>query len=317
LLPYAEERVQTDSLIIDRMLFHLSSSSQTDAFRITTISFLEKHLFFSKESPEFFEIIYEIANNDSNSERLRAYAISRLGRSNTDTNKKRIKKFLLNKNPIITNGASKAAKTVILSQNYNNLPDEWSSSLISAINLHRFLLNDIRSAIFALGLTQSEAAREYLSNLLSENIEKDLQTTGAIVNALSYLADERTLIKTFELLFQHRTHSDNYGIELILRSFAERNVDVLKSISTKDDFPAKITYLRALRLCRNLTEIEDIEKIKNMLHDSNEEIRAEAVKTIHFILSHDDEVNTFKELIKNEKSAIVLNTIYFYIGRQD
>ena len=90
--------------------------------------------------------------------------------------------------------------------------------------------------------------------------------------------------------------------------------ELLEKLLMENNLESKITFLRSVRFVKNKNDFN--EKVLNFLNDPSERVRLECIKTIHFLLPHNEEKIFFAEHLKNERSNDVKKEIYNYIGRR-
>ncbi len=87
-------------------------------------------------------------------------------------------------------------------------------------------------------------------------------------------------------------------------------------ISVAADAKSKITFLQALQALRTTSNQAYSDRAKQLLNDDDETVRAEAVKTLHFLLPYEKEKELFNKHLGQESAKIVMNQIYQFIGRK-
>ena len=135
----------------------------------------------------------------------------------------------------------------------------------------------------------------------------------SLVYSLSHMADEAVMKNVFRVMSKHKNF-DNYSVELKLKSFVKNNPGLLEELSDNTDSESKITYLQGLQVLRVAPDTMSIEQGKSLLNDSDENVRLEAVKALHFLLPHEKEVEVFSDMRERETSEIIKQEIGFYIG---
>ena len=304
----------TEKEIRKEVLSELVKDSNSEPFRIVTIDFISKYIGDDiEELKTFNDILFEIAQNSSLSDKLRSYSASHLGVVKDYNSNKTILLSLLNgENISVINGASSALKKFIHSDTPEIEMEFWTNVLITTLNKNISNLENLKATLKVLSLTGSDDAKKYLLKIFSDYSPYDYQLSETLAYNLIYLADENVMINIFDAYFTHE-HFFNFGSELMLMQLVDNKTDILERLYSDSDSKSAITFLRAVRFSAQKSIFS--EKALKLLKHSSEKVRYESVKSLHFILPYSEENTVFKNHLKSEESDLVKNEIYNYIGR--
>lgn len=180
---------------------------------------------------------------------------------------------------------------------------------------NKIQVKELYEPIIVLGYTNSSKARTYLLNVFNEYKKTDAHFAESIVYSLSNNADTTVLNNIITEYRKNKTY-DNFGSELTLRTLTNFNIKFVEQLHESNSEESKINYLRSIKYINEPTDKNVlIENCKTLLNNPSEEVRLESVKTLRFLLSYDEEQKILREHLRNEKSLLVKNEIYTYIGR--
>ena len=301
--------------IRNKILAQLADNSNAPDFRIVTIDFISKYIRDNAdELKRLNNVLYAISKNNELPDKLRAYAAAHCGISlDYGSNKKMLMELLKSDNLPVVNGAARSAKKFIHTDTPKDEMDDWVEVLISVVQNNSAHLDKMKAVLSVLGYTGSDKARKYLLSLFLEDASLDFNISETLVYSMIYLADEDVLKAVFEAYFTY-DHFNNYGSELTLMQVVNKKDELLEKLLMENNLESKITFLRSVRFVKNKNDFN--EKVLNYLNDPSERVRLECIKTIHFLLPHNEEKIFFAEHLKNERSNDVKKEIYNYIGRR-
>lgn len=293
------------------MIMQLANKSNSSEFKVVLIDFVSQ---FDKKDDkhleEFNNTLFEIAKNKNNSDNLRSYAASHFGISKDYETSKNRASLLFESNNIATiNGTANAIVKFLPREK----GDYWTNILINVADKHSSNLNELGAVIRTLSLTKTNRAKDYLLNLFDSKVATDPETTEILVYSLSNLADTKVFNKIFTEYSKHE-HYNTFGSELTLKQIVSENNNVVTKLYDEKDEESKLSFLRAVRLMKDENRTKYFNKVKESLNSDSETERLESVKTLHFLLSYEEETKIFKKIVVNEKSDVVKNQIHFYVG---
>lgn len=300
-----------------QMINELVNESNSTDYKIVLIDFLEKKTgAFLDEAIAMDDTYYSISKDKKAPDNLRQIASSKVGVTNNhNIDKARVKELIASNEIPLINGAAKSIKRYVLSKELENEVDEWVDELIGTLEKNKVKVKELYEPITVLGYTHSPKARTYLLNLFNDYKKTDAHFAESIVYSLSNNADTTVLNSVITEFRQNKIY-DNFGSELTLRTLANFNIKLVEQLHGSNSEEGKINYLRSIKYINEPADKNVlVENCKTLLNNPSEEVRLESVKTLRFLLSYDEEQKILREHLRNEKSLMVKNEIYTYIGR--
>ena len=185
--------------------------------------------------------------------------------------------------------------------------------MISEIDQNKDDLEKVTPMLSTLSLTKTNKSRKYISDLFEANASTSPEISDKLVSYLSNETDTEVLNKVFTEYSKY-DHFQNFGSELKLKHIVNENDEVVEKLYNEKTAESKINYLRAVKHVKVEKREKYLAKVKESLKSKNEHERLECVKTLHFLLPHNEEIIIFNEHLANEESELVKNQIYFYVG---
>jgi len=278
-------------LIIDE----LNNTSNSSSYKIVLIDFLtEKLNNFPEQLKKINNELYKITKDRTLSYKLRNIAASRLGTTKDHNYNKKIIKEILKGNDIASiNGASKAVKRFVRSNSLENEIDEWVNLLIEVLEKNKPKIKQLKGPIWALGYTNSLKARDYLKDLFILYSNQDVNFSEIIAYSLSNNADKEVVNLIFNTYYSN-VELNNFGSELTLSAISNQNVPIIAQLFSVKNDEYLLNYVRAIRYLNSPSDKDElIYNCKELLGSESEEIRLEAIKTIHKLLPYEEETLIF------------------------
>jgi len=298
------------------MITQLKLKSNTPEFKMVLIDFLSNSdITDGKILNDYNKALFEIAKTNYYPESLRSYAASHTGVS-TDykLNKEEISTIFKSDNYAVINGAARSINKFLLSEDIPKVEKEyWSRLLINKAKEHYQNIGKTDQVIFSLGLAGSYEARELLLELFNDNKADNKTVSETIAYSLSNIADSEVINTIFSAFYKYRQY-DEFGTELTLKSIVNDNIDIIKELKKDNKDESRLSFLRAVRLMDTKEREKYISDVKQSLTAESEQERLEAVKTLHFLLPYEKEQIIFRDFVVKEKSDVIKNQVYYYIG---
>jgi len=301
----------------DNLLTELAIKSNPSNFKIVVIDFFAEYVERDDtESERFNEILFLLSKEKDSPNILRSYAASH-GCISKDylLNKKQLSELLTSNNHAVINGASHSLKKFLRSEVISKTEKQYYVNLlIEIVNQNINDLDKIKNVIYTLGYSGGDEARDVLLKLFINNVSVNPDISESLTYSLSSLADT----KVFNTIFTEYTrnkHYDNFGAELTLKEMVSNNNDIVEKLYNEKEEESKLNFLRAVRLMKDKNRSKYLDKVKQSLNSKSEIERLECVKTLHFLLSYEEEVKLFKQHITKEENEEIKEQIYFYVGQ--
>lgn len=122
-------------------------------------------------------------------------------------------------------------------------------------------------------------------------------------------------IENYQNSFRELIQNSDYSCELLLTHIAKENIKTINEMIDTDKTEEKLAFLRSVRLIRTEEKKRYELRVKDLVNSPDKEIRLEAVKTIHYLLSYEEETKIFSDYLNGEKSEEITKLICSYIGR--
>ncbi|MBK7104171.1 MAG: hypothetical protein IPH62_02670 [Ignavibacteriae bacterium] len=299
-----------------KLIKELSKKKNNPNYQYVLISFVAK---YNKKDDEYLEDfndeLYKLAESGDIEDNVRYYASAKYGISNDfEKSHKNLEKLFKSNNFNVKNGVAKSLTRFLYTSKISNSEKEkWENLLIEEINKNKDSLKNVSSLISTLSQTKSTKSKDFILKLFKENTRKNPEKASFLVNYLQNEVDS-DIFKNIFKEYSNFNHFDNFGAELQLKQLVNENTDLIEEFYNKKDDESKIYFLKAVRHVKEAKFADYLEKVKESLKSNSETERLESVKTLHFLLSQENEINLFKNHLKNEDSYLVKSQIYSYIG---
>ncbi len=294
------------------MLNQLSIENNSPEFKYVLIDFISTEL---KGSKELNTEVYEIAMDRKQPDGLRGYAAAHIAKTeNYNELKIQLTALIESNNKSVINGASKVIASIIKSGIPKSEENYWVDKVITQLDKNQDNLLEIKGAISALGKIESKKAKDKLLEYFDQNSSSNKKTSEIFAYALANNIDTKGFNTVFSA-YHKNEHFNNFGSELLLKRMANNNSNILDDLNLGKDSESKLNYLRAVKHLKLTEREKHLNNVTNSLKSENAQIRLEAIKTLHFILPHEEEVKLFKKHALTEKNDEVKNEIFFYVGR--
>jgi hypothetical protein len=310
------DRLEDSPAFKARLHDKIRSNESPTHFRTIAIEFIQNSMTTEQEAGDFETTLYNIARDQTLESHLRKYAAGRLGRTNNpQLSRDRIELLLDDDNPAVINGAAKAAMRFVTSPAFENDRSAWTNKLIGVANRHRADPGKIKVVLAALGEARNEAARDILSSFFREQVAAG---DGVAISLARYLVmtENPELLKSVvrSLNANISRFEDHIEVEMALGNIVGDNLEALDDLASGNDTESKIAYLQGLQALRTAPNDQSIINAKALASDTDEEVALQAVKALHFLLPHEEEIVFYTALISDSNNVRIRTLINGYIG---